>query len=220
MAEAARTGGLDTPVPSCPEWRVRDVITHLGSIHRRTADLVATGATEGRRPGPPSDVPQDEALLGWLTDGAPALVDTGRAKGPDAPAWNWTGADQRAAFWFRRMAHETAVHAWDVGSACGTATAIEPALASDGIDELLTVIVPATQPRGMTGTLHVHCSDVEGEWTVDLATLDVARAHRKGDVALRGPAADVLLHLLDRDNGGEVFGDAGVLEGWHAAFHF
>ena len=72
----------------------------------------------------------------------------------------------------------------------------------------------------MTGTLHVHCTDVEGEWTVDLASLDVARAHSKGDVALRGPAAEVLLHLLDRGDGGEVFGDATVLERWRTAFRF
>jgi len=123
------------------------VITHLGSVHRRAADLVATGATAGRRPGPPSDVPDDEALLDWLTEGARCLVDAGQAKGPDAPTWNWTGADQRAAFWFRRMAHETAVHTWDVRSACGMPTAIEPVMGSDAIDELLTVILPGEAGR-------------------------------------------------------------------------
>jgi uncharacterized protein (TIGR03083 family) len=221
LAEAAAQRGLDTPVPSCPGWTVTDVISHLGSVQRRTADLVATGV-RGRRPGAGSDdgVPDGAGLLGWLTDGARVLQVAGQEKGPDFPAWNWTGADQRAAFWFRRMAHETAVHCWDVRSACGLPTRLEPVAASDAIDELLTVILPAVRPTGMTGTLHVHCTDVDGEWTVELSRLEVDRAHRKGDAALRGPAADVLLQLLGRGDGAEVFGETAVLATWHQTFQF
>ena len=35
MALAAGAGaGPDDPVPSCPEWTVRDLVRHLGGVHR------------------------------------------------------------------------------------------------------------------------------------------------------------------------------------------
>jgi predicted lipid carrier protein YhbT len=72
------------------------------------------------------------------------------------------------------------------------------------------------------GTLHVHCTDVEGEWLVTPVEsgVDVLRAHAKGDAALRGPAADLLLRLHGRGEGGEVMGDPGVLDRFRSGFSF
>ena len=50
------------------------------------------------------------------------------------------------------------------------------------------------------GTLHLHCTDVEGEWLVARrdGEVTVTREHAKGDVAARGSASDLFLFLWGR----------------------
>ena len=100
-------------------------------------------------------------------------------------------------------------------------------LAADGIDEWLGLLryrPNATPPTGSGETLHVHCTDRDGEWLIRLteAAPEIERAHAKGDVAVRGEASDLLLVLLRRldPDRVEIFGDRGVLDGFlsHAAF--
>jgi predicted lipid carrier protein YhbT len=72
--------------------------------------------------------------------------------------------------------------------------------------------------------LHIHCTDVAGEWLVvpDGEGFALTREHAKGDAAIRGAAADVLLALWGRRGvaaalGGaelDVVGDASVAEAW------
>jgi uncharacterized protein (TIGR03083 family) len=217
---AAVVGGrLDTPVPSCPGWDVRTLVSHLGNVHRWADQLVRSGSTEAPQ-RQRFEPPEGDAIGAWLVDGAQAFVASCRAAGPDAPAWNWTGTNPRASFWMRRMAHETSVHCWDVRTACKVGTELAPELAADGIDELLTVILLVRKPTGLTGTLHVHCTDADGEWMVDLASLSVSREHAKADTALRGRASDVLLRLLGRQEGGKILGDAEGISRWNAEFHY
>jgi uncharacterized protein (TIGR03083 family) len=212
-ADAARSAGPDAPVPPCPEWDLRTLVTHLGRVHRWATRLVSEGSLE-YLPFP-EEAPGDDQLAAWLVDGAAEFVRACRDKGPDAQAWNWAAAPPTVAFWARRMAHETAVHAWDAAIAAGTQPdAMPPDFAADGIDELLTVMLPARPARGLSGTLHVHCTDADGEWTIDLSTFETTLGHSKGDAALRGPACDVLLRLLNRGDGGEVFGDDRILASW------
>ena len=79
----------------------------------------------------------------------------------------------------------------------------------------------ATAPV-LPGSLHVHCTDVPGEWTIhpDGNGLAVSRQHGKGDAAMRGPASTLLLVLWGRlaaDHGDiERFGDDAVLDAWTA----
>ena len=77
---------------------------------------------------------------------------------------------------------------------------IDAALASDGIDEFLHVMaVRPSEGAHLDGSVHIHCTDVAGEWTTRLVdgSLVTAREHAKGDCALRGPA-DVLYRALWR----------------------
>jgi len=41
LAHAAREGGLDAKVPTCPGWDMRALVRHLGEIHLWAAALVA-----------------------------------------------------------------------------------------------------------------------------------------------------------------------------------
>jgi hypothetical protein len=92
---------------------------------------------------------------------------------------------------------------------------VEPALASDGIDEFLHWFHSSGADRpSVGGSVHLHCTDVDGEWTVrehDGARV-VTREHAKGDCALRGAASDLLLVLWRRLplSAVDVVGDADV----------
>src|SRR5688572_10249225 len=79
---AATTGQPpQTVVPACPEWTVRDLVTHVGTGHR-----LAAGIIEERRDTPARyelvDAPDDPGeWAGWLASGARRLNDAVRDLG-------------------------------------------------------------------------------------------------------------------------------------------
>jgi uncharacterized protein (TIGR03083 family) len=224
LVAAAEGAALDAPVPPCPGWTVADLLAHVGRIHRWAA------ANLGRRPedGPlPRDAvephPEDPTeLAAWARAGAAQLVAALAAADPAAPSWTF-GPPPTVAFWFRRQAHETVLHRLDAELAAGAPTPIPAALAADGLDEFLGIA--ATSDRlaaaGLAGTIHLHCTDVAGEWLLRLGPdgVELERVHAKGDVAARGTASDLLGRLRGRTGpeGLEVFGDEALLERFRAA---
>jgi hypothetical protein len=72
--------------------------------------------------------------------------------------------------------------------------------------------------------MHLHATDiglgVTGEWTVvhDEEGISWSHSHGKGDVALRGPARDLLLAITRRrtatELGLQVFGETAVWDTW------
>src|SRR5437763_690836 len=71
---------------------------------------------------------------------------------------------------------------------------------------------------GVPGSLHRHATDGEGEWWVGFDDGAVAgrHEHAKGDVAVRGPASDLLLFIWNRRSraGLEIIGDESMLDVW------
>lgn len=216
-------GHLDAPIRACPGWTVADLLDHLGGVYSWVA-LVADAA--GDRPAMQRDAAPAErpALEGWFRQQRAAVLDALSSREPGAPAWTFTAGRGDIAWWRRRQAMETAVHLFDVEQATGTAGTIEPALAADGVDELLGELLPGYLSRrpvpGLTGTCHLHATDTPGEWSLDFSAADVAvrRDHSKADTALRGPAAGLFLWAWNRqspdDAGLEVFGDRSLLDAW------
>jgi uncharacterized protein (TIGR03083 family) len=237
-ALAALTGEADLaqPVPSCPDWTLRQLATHVGRAHRWAAEIVRTRSTEfipfrsvpdGRFPDEPDQRP------GWLTAGAERLIGAASEAGTDQ-VWAF-GIMRPSGFWARRMTHETAVHRADAQLATGAAPVIEPDIAADGIDEWLTFVTvpdPGREDTRLAGlkpgqSLHVHTTDVPGgEWLVSHGPdgIEVRREHAKGDAAVRGPASGLLLMLTRRltpeQAGAQVLGDPAVLRDWLAATPF
>jgi uncharacterized protein (TIGR03083 family) len=218
LVTAARSAGLDTPVPSCPDWDVTALLRHVGKIHRWVAQVIATG--DMNTPRPEGTAPHGPELFEWIQTGAAELYAVGMEKGPNAPATNWAHQEPVTAFWFRRMANEVAVHAWDARAAAGNPEPIEAELAADAIDEWLTVMGPMRPPEGLSGTLHIHCTDAAGDWTVDLASFTTERGGASADAELRGPASGILLRLLSRSDEGELSGDPGVFAQWGEKVRF
>jgi uncharacterized protein (TIGR03083 family) len=219
---------LTRPVPTCPEWTMRQLVTHIGRAHRWATAIVATHAAEPIpfREVPDGKLPPDQReQVDWLNSGAAGLVATVQAAGDDR-VWTHNGPGP-ARYWARRMAHETAVHRADGQIAMGQRPQIDPVTAADGIDEFLGFLAapgdggdrPA--PAGLRGKLvHVHVTGegATGEWMIrpGATGITVETGHGKGDVAVRGPAGDLLLLLMRRvppsDPAIEVLGDAALLD--------
>lgn len=197
FGELAEHADLETPVPGCPGWSLADLVHHQATNFDFWARVVHEHLTDVEGVAMLPRAHQAE-----LVDSYWAAVDrlevALRHAEPQTPVWTWSG-DHSAAFVLRRMTHETAVHGWDAATTVGADGEIDAALASDGIDEFLThfqaVAAGADDP-----SVHLHCTDADGEWTVRPANgeLVVTREHAKGEVAIRGAAGDLLLLLWGR----------------------
>jgi uncharacterized protein (TIGR03083 family) len=223
------------PIPTCPEWTLRQLVTHVGRAHRWAAEITRTrsDAFIPFREVPDGKLPADSGeQRAWLQAGAARIVDAVREAGSDL-VWSFTGPAP-AGFWIRRMAHETLVHRADAQLAAGAQpeSVIGAEVAADAIDEWLTLLAGGilgnaddrTEPLPAGAALHIHATDDElggrGEWTIrhDAGGLTVGPGHGKGDAALTGPVASVLLVLMRRrpvsDPAVTVYGDSAVVNGW------
>ena len=138
LAALASQPDLSTPIPTCPEWTMRELCVHTGRAHRWAAAITSARAQQPIpfREVPDGKLPAEPAERGdWLRAGATRLTDAVAEAGSD-PVWTFDGA-QPSLFWLRRMAHETAVHRADADAATGQPTELDPVLAADGIDEWL-----------------------------------------------------------------------------------
>jgi hypothetical protein len=117
------------------------------------------------------------------------------------------------------------MHRWDAQNAGAVAEDVESELAADGVDEYLGILGAFRGRRfPEAGSIHLHTTDTPGEWLVllDADGVQLTREHAKGDVAVRGPASEVLLVLMGRKtmDAVDVFGEAPLFERFrkHASF--
>jgi uncharacterized protein (TIGR03083 family) len=227
----------ETPVPTCPEWTVRDLATHVGTGHRWASEIV-----EGRLQSPPPYVtvnaPQESrAWADWLMKGAQRLAEAVR-RGPHWPVWTWRPHEGTAGFWLRKMVHDELVHRFDAELAGGRMGRVAPDLAADGVSDLLASIAtlsPADSPdpifAGLVGhgqTLQLLATDAGravAEWHVVRTPAGVRwrLGSAPADVAIRAPARELLLVLnrrLDPTEHVEVIGDHALFTHWlgHTTF--
>jgi uncharacterized protein (TIGR03083 family) len=224
--------GVDptTPVPTCPEWTLKQLFRHVGLGNRWAAQIVAERRSQPLDPrdvrdGRPPDDP-DEAI-DWLNGGAQQMINAVDQVGSDARVWTFLGP-RPAGWWIRRRLHEVGVHLADAALALGVDYGPSPDLAADAISEWIELMVVQSDRHSPSvdrgRTLHLHATDAglgpTGEWTIvnDEDGMSWTHDHGKGDVALRGPAKDLLLAIVRRrpatELGIEVFGDTEVWDAW------
>jgi uncharacterized protein (TIGR03083 family) len=144
------TGVLDAPVPGCAPWRLTDLAHHLGGVHRWARTAVVDGRPDAKSVEAPTE---RAALVAWFREGADALLATLRETDPNASSWSFGPPPHTASFWFRRQAHETAVHAGDAAASQGATRAYGTELALDGIDEVVGLFFPRQVRLGRTPPL-------------------------------------------------------------------
>ncbi|MFJ8789785.1 maleylpyruvate isomerase family mycothiol-dependent enzyme [Streptomyces sp. NPDC102462] len=226
LADAAETAGTDAEVPTCPKWRVRDLLRHTGAVHRWAAGFVADAHTGPRPLGDPPDLDGD-ALVSWYRDSHRRLVDTLTAAPPDVACWTFLPlpSPSPAAFWARRQAHETTVHRYDAEAARGgPASPVDPEFAVDGIDELLCGFHARARSRVRTDEprllrVRAETADATGGavWSVRLSDrppVTVRTASGRADAELAGPADRLYFALWNRGTVPSVSGDAALAALW------
>lgn len=231
----ATSSGLDAPVPTCPRWTVTDLVAHQGMVHRWATDTLRGDTVDPRDYGREGKASAD--LLGWFDDGATALLDVLSKTPQDWSGWFFlkNAANPRDG-WARRQCHETTIHAVDAMAArLGRAPTTDevwfsPALAADGVDELVTGFLPrgraklrAPQPVTLTLT----ATDTGDSWSVHLSEDPPVVARTSGasseaaDARWSGPARDLYLlvwnrvgegaHLIHMEHEGEAGADVARL---------
>ncbi|TDD34436.1 maleylpyruvate isomerase family mycothiol-dependent enzyme [Nonomuraea terrae] len=229
LARAAAAGDPEATVPTCPEWRLSDLVAHIGQAPRWAADLVRKAAP---LPIPDPREVDPGAPAGWerwLTDGAEELIEAVGDAGEHAEVWSVVGMVP-PAFWLRRMLNDITVHHYDAAAATGAPFEISAELAADVITEGMELLsAPAAEDfkpelaelRGSGECLAIRPYDAEG-WLIS-RTPDGPRWERAsgdGDVTVRGPAAELMLVLTGRVPAREVTGDRELLDHWLAHTRF
>lgn len=244
LATTAGQAGLDAVVPTCPGWRVRDLLRHIGYVHRWATGYVAGQLTEMvpelPEAGQLAAGPADDKLIDWYISGLTALKDALDRANPAVAAWTFLPAPSPLAFWARRQAHETAIHRADTELAAGGRPGYPADLAADGVDELLigffgrdgTKAGAGTAPAGDSRVLEARAIDTGQAWHVRLSR-DASRILATGsgsrqdgppaDCTVSGPASGLYLLLWNRADPVRadvvVSGEANLLNGWTSNMH-
>jgi len=217
LADAAERAGLDAAVLTCPDWSVRDLVGHQGQVHRWAASYVASGSTE------PSneleDVPGDDALLDWYSEGHAGLVDAINRAPADLACWAFLPAPSPLAFWARRQAHETAIHRVDAeGAAAGEITPFATDFAQDGIGEIVRGFGARKRKEpDRAAVLGLDALDAAswlltfgGERIQAVESADPSSA----DAVVRGSSSQLYRWLWNRPSDAVVDGDFSVAQLW------
>lgn len=222
LADSAERAGVDAEVPSCPTWMVRDLVGHVGMVHRWAGEHVRHGRPS---PGQHSELvtAPAEGLFDWFREGHAGLLAALADCPEDRDCFTFlAGAAPGRAFWARRQAHETAIHRADAESALGRVPDLDRGLALDGIGELLEGFYG--RPGGTLHadppvTLRVAPDDADVSWWLQIGPAGriVSRdAAGPVDCTLHGRSVDLYLDLWNRTPAApiSVDGDARVHDLW------
>ncbi len=169
LAVAVAWSDLRAPVPRCPGWSTYDLVVHLGNVHAWAATIAETGMRAAEQNDEPTSR-KPRAVSAWYAGKAEDLFEVLRAVDPDAPCWNFAFGTGTKRFWRRRQLHETTMHQVDLDQAQGRTGEIAPAVARDGVDEVLRVFLHRMHRRGHPAALDrplaISATDTGDTWVV------------------------------------------------------
>lgn len=224
LAVAAEQAGLSAAVPTCPGWRITDLVRHLGGVHRWAAAHV-TG--QRRDPFGPDEereffaAPEDAELMAWFRAGHRELTTALGTADPALDCWTFLPAGSPLEFWARRQAHETAIHRADAEAATGSRPQWHPEFAADGIDEILHRFFQRRPERLAADPplrMSLRATDIDRSWTLRMERdrLYVDDGPQPAGLGLTGSVS--LLYLLLWNRAGTedltVDGDPEIWESW------
>lgn len=212
-----RDAPADGQVPTCPDWHTDDLLWHLGEVQWFWGTIVREGVTDPEGLEHPERPAGREGLLDFFdkatNDLQAALADTD----PAEHRWTWSD-DQTAGFIRRRQAHEALIHRIDAELTADIERAeMDPALATDGIDEALRIMFGGCPPWGRlelddAANLRVRATDTGASWRVTLGRF--SGTSPKGKTYTDEPDIEV----AETDTGEEVEatveGNAADLDCW------
>ncbi len=235
FAELVSSSVPTAAVPTCPAWNVTDLVWHLAEVQWFWGSVVewrldSPDRAETEKPERPVG---HEAVVALFERATRRLVDALEAAADDVPVWTWA-SDHTVAFVRRRQAHEALIHRVDAERATGESSEVDPALAGDGVDEILQLMIGGIPPWATFHpdgeTIRITASDVGRKWgvahgrmvgtspnsgkTYDLPAVSVGVDAGDPGATIEGRAGDLDLWLWGRGDLGNltVAGDRGVVD--------
>jgi uncharacterized protein (TIGR03083 family) len=205
------TRDLSVPVAHCGGWTLYDLADHLG----RSNEWVTAAVTERRGDYQAPAAPRGPGeLAAWFDRTSAGLLEV---LGQDPALEAWTIYPPRTiGFWRRRRCLETLVHRWDAENALGIRGTLDPALAGEGVAEVIDTIIPRQVELGRAvkpgRSVRLLAADTRRSWVLGPGT----------PVAEASASAQSLLLMLwrrlpvdDRGIGwdGDVAAGRGVMAG-------
>lgn len=193
-------GDLSMPIPSCPGWTVRDLVAHIAQVYEHKIECTRLG----HAPDPwPPEWPDADQPVGWYRGAHRRLLEMFDESDATTPSATWWPTDQTVGFWARRMAHETAVHRVDAELARGMETPIDAELATDGVDELLRIMLEGdwsedTDDTAIGQRVVIQTGGRAWDVVLDRGAMTVTDVGGEADARLSGDPSDVLLWLWGR----------------------
>jgi len=207
LRTAAAAADPGARVPSCPEWTATDLLDHVTEVY----DHKIQSMRLMREPAEADGIERTGTPVERFDAALAELLAEFDDRGPESLAHTWYGPDQTVGFWIRRMAQETVIHRVDAELAAALpVTAIDPALAEDGIDEMATVMLSwgsrayrewVADALAANLGLEVALDAGEREWTaaVTAAGIDVAEGVSTGaEATVSGTPGELLQWLWRR----------------------
>lgn len=177
FAEVLGDVDADARVPCCPDWSASDLLWHLIDVQWFWGSVVAQRLTEPEaaeidKPGRPVG---RQPLLDLFETASSRLQEALMSTPPETHVWTWHADDQTAGFVRRRQAHEAFIHRVDAEMTAGLSSSVAPALAVDGIDEILTVMMSGVpewatfEPDGVS--IRLGATDSDRHWGLALGRM-------------------------------------------------
>ena len=212
---------LASPIPTCPDWTMRDLLLHLGGIHRWAGSHVRD-SLPGLLQTDLIDIferlPEDLELVDWYRAELELLVRSLRDAPADLDCATFLKCVSPLHHWARRQAHETCIHRADVESVIRTLTPVDTEFALDGIDELVDGFVTrrfmklrSSPPR----TLGIAPDGADRVWVLAITNepVVVTSVMTDCDCVVSGDASNIYFALWNRIPASRlsVNGDSSVL---------
>lgn len=228
FAQAARVGGPDCAIPSCPDWTMTDLADHVAmeyggwyysnlTIAPGSEDPIA--AAMAARPPFPDDF---ASQVDYIEENAARFANHAGDVDLDADVWIFNSVGP-ARFWLRQTIMEVAVHVWDAAMAVEQPSPLTKEISLEGVDQLCDMQyhrgqwwgdpwTPPDTPFGIVAT------DAKASWLS--FAVDGRAYHQPGGVdapaKVTGTVESLYLWLFGRATPSEVevVGDPAVISGW------
>jgi uncharacterized protein (TIGR03083 family) len=228
LLKLARGAELTRPVPECPDWTAEDLVRHLTGVYRMVGLTVAERRRE--RPSRAELTGDDGDPMRALADAHARVVTLLRDAPDDLDCWTIWPAPNAREYWIRRQAHETLVHRADMqnavsGTMLGCAE-VEPEIAADGVDEMVTGFAQRYRGRlrsAVPYTISLSATDAGRHWWIRLGPgePEFGRGEAAATTEVAARSSELLLLLWNRRSweGLTVTGNEAPLRIWRSDAH-
>jgi len=189
IASLITEDNFTSQVPSCPEWTLFDLVSHIGEVQNFWSHSILEAIADVPWPGGVSKPDSPGSAGKWLRVQTQSLIDAINSTAVTSPCWTWWGDPQTASAVARHQVQEAELHRWDGELALGKPNSIPLHIATDGIPEFLHVHRFAIQKLDLPH-IHLVSSDAKDNWHLNDGAAST--------IAVNGNASDLLLFLSGR----------------------